>query len=173
MNTLEVPEEMIGTLLENANWAPSHKQTEPWRFMVIGGNDRVFFADKIDSALEELSQNGIFVNHQKAAKLKENLVRVPVTIAVIMQRDLAERIPEWEETAAVAMAVQNMWLTATELGLAGFWSTPEFTPLLGPILGLNESQRSLGFFHVGFPALDFPSPGRGPWEEKIMDLQQQ
>ncbi len=28
-------------------------------------------------------------------------------------------MPEWEEIAAVASAVQNMWLTATALGAAG------------------------------------------------------
>jgi hypothetical protein len=29
-----------------------------------------------------------------------------------MQRDEKERIPDWEEVAATAMAVLNMWLTS-------------------------------------------------------------
>ena len=32
-------------------------------------------------------------------------------------------MPEWEETAAVACAVQNMHLTLTAEGLAGYWSS--------------------------------------------------
>src|SRR6202035_950180 len=33
-----IPEEIILELLENANWAPNHKNTEPWRFIVFTGN---------------------------------------------------------------------------------------------------------------------------------------
>ena len=32
-------------------------------------------------------------------------------------------MPEWEETAAVACAVQNMHLAFTAEGLAGYWSS--------------------------------------------------
>jgi len=31
----EVPKEVIQQLLENANYAPTHKLTEPWRFIVF------------------------------------------------------------------------------------------------------------------------------------------
>ena len=31
-----------------------------------------------------------------------------------MKRDLKESVPEWEEIAATAMAVQNMWLTCVD-----------------------------------------------------------
>jgi nitroreductase len=30
-----IPREIIDQVLENANWAPTHKMTEPWRFKVI------------------------------------------------------------------------------------------------------------------------------------------
>ena len=30
-----VPKEVIDQMLENANWAPTHKFTEPWRFTVF------------------------------------------------------------------------------------------------------------------------------------------
>lgn len=33
--------------------------------------------------------------------------------------------PEWEEMCAVACAVQNMYLMATSLGVAGYWSSWE------------------------------------------------
>jgi hypothetical protein len=32
----EVPREVIQQLLEAANWAPTHKKTQPWRFVVLG-----------------------------------------------------------------------------------------------------------------------------------------
>jgi hypothetical protein len=33
-----IPDEIIWQALENANWAPNHKFTEPWRFTVFTGN---------------------------------------------------------------------------------------------------------------------------------------
>ena len=30
-----VPQEVIQKMVENANWAPTHRLTEPWRFTVI------------------------------------------------------------------------------------------------------------------------------------------
>ena len=34
-----------------------------------------------------------------------------------------KRMPEWEELAATAAAVQNMHLMATSLGAAGYWTS--------------------------------------------------
>ena len=32
-----IPREIILQILENANWAPTHKLTEPWRFKIFEG----------------------------------------------------------------------------------------------------------------------------------------
>ena len=72
-----------------------------------------------------------------------------------------------EEVAAVSMAVQNMWLTATAMDLGAFWGTPKFLPLLHDILELQSGQKALGFFYVGQIAMDYPSPGRGDIADKV------
>lgn len=163
----EVSKEKIQQLLENANWAPNHKNTEPWRFKVYNGKAKLQLAQDIHSLLIKKIETGESVNPLKTEKLKTNLERVPIVIAIILQRDVAERIPEWEEVAAVSMAVQNMWLTATALGLGAFWGTPQFLPLLDEILELKPGQKSLGFFYVGEIGLDYPAPGRGSIEAKV------
>ena len=53
-----------------------------------------------------------------------------------MQRDPKESVPEWEEIASVAMAVQNMWLMAQELNLGGYWSSPLIIHQLEELLPL-------------------------------------
>jgi len=163
----KVDKDKISRMLENANWAPTHKETEPWRFIVFQEEKKDELARDVFSYLQEKSNSGEEVNMQKAVKFRDNLSRVPVAIAIIMQRDEAKRIPEWEEVAAVSMAVQNMWLTAIEMEMGAFWASPPFLPLLHNILGLNPGQKLLGFFFVGNLSIDFPSPGRGPIEEKV------
>jgi len=40
----------LETLLEAANWAPTHQKTEPWRYVVVSGQDAILdyfaFLDK-------------------------------------------------------------------------------------------------------------------------------
>lgn len=163
----EVDRQLILTLLENANWAPNHKNTEPWRFFVFQGESKLHLAESVFVFLEKKQKEGVEINLQKAVNFRDNLLRVPVAIAIVLQRDAAQRIPEWEEIAAVSMAVQNMWLTATELGLGAFWATPPFLPLIQPLLELEPGQKLLGFFFAGHVPMEYPSPGRGAIADKV------
>jgi len=163
----EISKETILEILEGANWAPNHKKTEPWRFKVYTGESKQKLSDEIYGLLNQKLEEGIEINPQKVEKLKGIIERVPVAISIIMERDIAERIPEWEEIAAVSMAVQNMWLTTTAMGLGGFWATPKFLPLIQDVLDLKPRQKALGFFYVGEIAMDYPSPGRGDIAAKV------
>lgn len=163
----EISKEDVLRLLENANWAPNHKKTEPWRFKVFTGNAKQKLAGELFHLLNFKIEEGENINVQKVEKFKDALERVPVVIAIIFERDIAERIPEWEEIAAVSMAVQNMWLTATEMGLGAFWASPQFMHLFNEVLKIQSDQKLLGFFYVGHIAMDYPSPGRGDIEKKV------
>jgi nitroreductase len=166
LSNREISKEVIQQLLENANWAPNHKNTEPWRFRVYTGDSKQNLSNEIYSLLVNRIETGETINPQKVDKFKSSIENVPVAIAIIFERDAAERVPEWQEIAAVSMAVQNMWLTATDLGLGAFWATPEFLHLLNNIIGIKPRQKLLGFFYVGHIAMEFPSPGRGNIAEK-------
>ncbi len=163
----ELSKETVFQLLEAANWAPSHKKTEPWRFRVYSGEEKNKLALEAYQLLSGKIANGAEINPQKVEKLRDTLQHVPVAILIIVERDRAQRVPEWEELAAVSMAVQNMWLTATAMKLGAFWATPQFMPLLNDLLEVKPGQNTLGFFYVGEIALDYPSPGRGDIESKV------
>lgn len=163
----EISKETIEKLLENASWAPNHKKTEPWRFKVYTGKLKQELAEACHEILVKQQAEGYPVAEEKVAKFTANLQKVPVAIAIILQRDAAQRLPEWEEVAAVSMAVQNMWLTATEMGLGAFWATPDFVNLFSEVLQLEEGQKALGFFYVGEIMMDYPSPGRSDLATKV------
>lgn len=163
----EISKETIFEILESANWAPNHKKTEPWRFKVYLDNAKLKLSEEIFKLLTKKIESGAEINPQKVEKLKRTLESVPVVIAIILERDVANRIPEWEEIAAVSMAVQNIWLSATAKKLGAFWATPKFLPLLNEILELKPDQKILGFFYIGEIALDYPTPGRGDFANKV------
>jgi nitroreductase len=86
--------------------------------------------------------------------------------------DRNEILPEFEEIAATAMAVQNIWLyLASTEKYGGYWSTPGYA--LGEdfsaFLHLSEDERCLGLFYVGTVAEDtLKAEGRrGDWRTKV------
>ena len=70
-------------------------------------------------------------------------------ISIFLNRDEKERLPEWEEIAAVSMSVQNMWLTCYANNIGSYWSTPSFLKEYGELIDLSVNQTSLGFFFMG------------------------
>ncbi len=156
-NNETISKEEIQTVLAAANWAPSHKKTEPWRFKVLQGDSQAalgqFLADTFKAIAPKFSEF-------KYQKLLENPKKAGCIIAICMQRDPAESVPEWEEIAATAMAVQNMWLTAHDLDIGAYWSSPGLISHMGQFFELAEGQRCLGFFYMGKYDGDLPEGAR-------------
>lgn len=167
-NSREIPEELLWQCLENANWAPNHKGTEPWRFHIYRGAAREKMIRQVEELLFSVATPGESVNKLKVEKFISNLENSDTVILVIMERDVARRVPEWQEIAAVACAVQNMWLSATASGMSAFWSTPEFMERIEDYFGIKSNQKFMGFFLLGYSDIEYPSPGRGPVSGKTI-----
>jgi len=155
----------IEQLLEAANWAPTHKKTEPWRFKVLQGESQ----EKLGLFLSlKYMENDSKPKEFKVKKLIENPKKAGAIIAICMQRDPNESIPEWEEIAATAMAVQNMWLCCTEMGIGCYWSSPGLTKYMDEFFEMNEGEKCLGFFYMGYYEEEIPEQTREPIEDKVV-----
>jgi len=146
-NNEPISKEEIQSILETANWAPTHKKTEPWRFKVFHSETaRKELADFLGKTYKETTEK---FSEFKQKKIEAKLMQSGCVLAICMQRDPKESLPEWEEIAATAMAVQNMWLTAHELKIGAYWSSPALKDYLHKLVDLNEGERCLGFFYMG------------------------
>lgn len=163
----EISKELILKILESANYAPNHKLTAPWRFKVITGETReelgLFLANKFKDI-------GPTFSEFKYNKIKENPKKAAAVIAICMQRDQKESVPEWEEIAAVAMAVQNMWLMATELEIGSYWSSPPLIKYMHEFFDLAKGEVCLGFFYMGYFHTPSTEKTLGAIDEKIVWL---
>jgi len=163
-----VPDEVIWQILENANRAPNHKQTEPWRFKVFTGEGLKYFAEL---------QAGIYQQHAgdkyteaRYQKLLEYPLLSSHVISIGMRRNEKGVLPEIEEIEAVACAVQNMFLTVTAYGLGAYWTTAGITYFeeAKPHFDLNENDKLLGFFFIGYVAIPFNGISkRSPVQTKV------
>lgn len=113
-----VSHEMITTILEAGRWAPSGKNNQPWRFLVIKRDDRrmPLLAD--------------------CTRYSQVILSAACIICVFLERD--KIYSPIKDHQSVGAAMQNMLLAAHSLGLGAVWN--------GEIL--NKSEKlidSLGF----------------------------
>ncbi len=141
-----IPDKDIKKLLELANWAPTHRKTEPWRFKVFSGDFKAKAGQFFNETYLKTTDQP---KHFKAKKIVEKFQQSSHVIAVCMQRDPKENLPEWEEVAAVSMAVQNMWLAASSLNIGMYWSTPAYKNHLNQLISLKAGEKCLGFLYLG------------------------
>jgi nitroreductase len=164
-----VDDSIVHKLLENANWAPTHRFTEPWRFNVYKGEGIKKLAEfQANLYKEKVTKEGGFDEAKHEKLLKKPLLCSHI-ISIGMKRDPKASIPEMEEVAAVSMAVQNMYLTATAYGVGCYWGTGGITfyEEAKPFFGLGEEDKLMGFLFIGIPSEGLKMKGmRGSIEDK-------
>jgi len=168
----KVDDAIVKQILENATWAPSHGSTEPWHFVVFTDKGLETLARFQSELYKELA--GENFKEATYAGLQTNPLKASHVIALCMKRNEARRFPEIEEVAAVACAVQNIYLSVTAYGLGGYWTTGGVTykPEAKSFFGLGEEDKLLGFFYLGHVAVPSPAGKRKPLEEKMVWVNQ-
>ena len=165
--TKKVPLDVIKDILASANWAPTHGKTEPWRFCVIGPETMKKLLDirlevSLNSVDDEVKKKKI---KSKIERKRKELQKCSAIIFICVKRVLNARdkmMPQWEENASVAMAVENLHLQLTAYwneGYGGYWSSSGWNNWLmdsrvRTILNMNESLNGeedliLGAFYLG------------------------
>lgn len=160
----EIPVEVINQILETANFAPTHKLTQPWRFTVIRKAGLAKLGAELGKLYKELVSPQNFLQ-KKYDSFAEKTSQADCIIAINMA--VSGKIPEWEELAAVSCAVQNMALTAESLKVGAYWSSPPLIHDLGSFLGLKENEKCIGLFYMGYHNEKPWAPNRTSIEEKV------
>jgi nitroreductase len=166
MNGKKVPDYQVQSLLELADWAPTHAYTEPWRFRVYANA-----ADFCNQHAELYKQNTDPANFAEA--VYNNLYHqgdlASHVIIATMHRSELGKIPVSEEMEAVACSIQNILLSATALGIASFWSTggQALKPSMKEFLQLGADDHVVGVIYLGY-ADEAPAGKRTvPLEKKV------
>jgi nitroreductase len=164
-----VSDEIINQMLENANWAPTHKFTEPWRFVVFTGEGLKQLATFQSECYKTVTTADGTFRDDKYQSMQVKPMESSHIIAIGMKRDEGRRLPDWEELGAVFCAIQNIYLTATAYGVGCYLSTGGITAFeeAKPFFGLGEDDFLCGFMHVGIPKGDVPDGKRRSINEKV------
>ena len=150
-NGNKIDDETVWQILENANWAPTHGLTQPWRFKVFTDKGLEKLANFQADLYQQLTPEEKF-NTDKYNRMKTNVLNCSHVVVICMERQKSEKIPEIEEIEAVACSVQNMALTAAAYDICSFWGSGgvTYTQELKDFLGLGEKDCCLGYLYLGY-----------------------
>ena len=154
-----VERELIEDLLEAAVAAPNHKETKPWRFVVLAGEARSAVGEAHARAVTRIRGSLTPEGRAKEAALLE---RAPVVIACCLVPG-EDPVRAREDRDAVAAAIQNLLLAAHARGLGAIWRTGTMAdePEVREELGLGERDAIVGLVYLGHPLTD-PGPPPEP-----------
>lgn len=138
----EVSQETVEEVLEAGRWAPSGRNTEPWRFVV----------SKAQETRSELA----------AATSRKQIREAPVTIAIL--RDLQAGYDQLKDLQAIGACVQNILLAAHGLGLGACWLGVTKDAKAERILGVTEGQELMAIVALGHPVEKERDASRLPLE---------
>ena len=168
------PRALIEQVLEAAVWAPNHRLTEPWEFIVVQGEALTRLAALRAEMTAAYLRGGATPPPaeqvaRQAEEARGKALAAPVTIAVAMAQHTDPAIRE-EDYAATASAIQNLLLAAYGLGLGAFWSTNNLIAYLPAyaLLGVAPERRIIGLVQLGYPAQErqqrrTPAAARTRW----------
>lgn len=142
----KIPGEILAEVIYSADFAPSHKKTKPWRFHAFRETDKNILATELQRIYRTWTPDEIFLR-KKWEDIGLKMTKTDTVIAIVV--NFSGRVPEWEELAATAMAVQNMYLTCTANNVGCYWSSPAYISYLSDFLQLSGNQRCLGLFYMG------------------------
>lgn len=160
-----VSDEVIERALEAARWAPNHKMTQPWRFVIPGpdmiGKLKAHFVRRLAT---KMAARG-YSETEIADRMRAPQPDIPAQILVYSVRN-ADPYRAHEDYAATCCAIQNLMLAAWADGVASGWKSFD-QPENYELFGLDPEQTQIvGLIQLGYPLQERQSKRR-PLDEFV------
>lgn len=175
----EVPREMLEQIIAAGMCAPSAKNRQPWKYVVVTGSAKQDALSVMERGLEREKHNPFLPtsagnitdaeNTLKVMRQSSAVIFVVNTLGVELSRTLTvdERVYEICNAQSIGAAVQNMSLAVVELGLGSLWVCNTFFAQLELNKWLNTGGELFAALAVGY-ASESPAPRpRNPISETV------
>ncbi|MEQ7872973.1 nitroreductase [Sphingomonas sp. ASV193] len=110
----------LATILSVAARTPDHGKLTPWRFVVVGDDQRDALSALLERALPESVADA---SDAHFAKAREFAHQAPALVVLVAAPTQGHKIPVWEQELSVGAAAMNLLLAAHALGYVGGWIT--------------------------------------------------
>ena len=123
------PREMVGPgpsneelerMLAIAARTPDHGKLSPWRFVLVGQEQRGALATLLHRALDEHDPGATQVHHGKEEEFAHQAPKLVVLISAPVQ---GHKIPVWEQELSCGAVGMNLLIAAHAMGYVAGWLT--------------------------------------------------
>lgn len=159
----EIPRETMECILNAALLAPSAKNRQPWKFVVITQKDKPAMAEAMRAGFaREKAQTGLFRGVGPYLAGAEHTLSVmeqaPVTVFVFNTEPhslwndagIDQKLMEVANVQSVGAAIENMLLAATEAGVGSLWICDVFFAYRELCEWLNEPHQLIAAVSFGY-----------------------
>ncbi len=156
-----LPRDTVQAILEAAVAAPSGKNRQPWRFLVLTGSRKSELVRIMREGLDSLNRRGLeygSLGGSTAAVDEASAVVVVFNGEISAGEDPNAHRDWWSvHTQSIGAAIQNMLLAAHFMGVGSLWICDVFFVQDEIHRWLNRDQELVAAVALGYPA-ESPSP---------------
>lgn len=146
----QVSDDILLRALDAAIWAPNHKLTQPWRFVIAGPQMQLALSDFFHQRLRQKMLAFGFSDEDIALHLQESYVHPPCQILAYLMRHENEKRFE-EDYAAVCCAIMNLCLSAWADGVASGWKSFDHADAYQLFELDPQKTKIVGLIQLGYP----------------------
>ena len=143
-----VEQEKLEGILEAARLAPSAKNLQDWRFVVVTDNEK-------KRRLAEAASGQMFI------------ADAGVIIVACSNSDYVMRCGQPVGPIDVAIALEHICLQAAEMGLATCWIGSFYPEKVRAVLGIPDNIAVIELMALGYPGDERKGPSRKPVDKIV------
>jgi nitroreductase len=142
-------EDELNHILSIAARSPDHGKLSPWRFVIVGRDQREALAQLLRRALPEYDPEATEAHYAKAMEFAH---QAPAMIVLISAPIRDHKIPAWEQQLSCGAVGMNLLHAANALGFVGGWITgwQAYSERVRRAF-CDEGERIAGFIFLGTP----------------------
>jgi nitroreductase len=143
-----IEQEKLNTILEAARLAPSAKNLQDWRFVVVTDKEKKRKLAEAANNQKFIETAGVII---AACSISREVMRCGQAVGPI----------------DVVIALEHIALQAAQLGLATCWIGSFYPDKVRPIVGIPQDVAIIELMAVGYPADKAKEPKREPMEKIV------
>jgi nitroreductase len=171
-----IAEDLLQVILKAGSQAPSGKNRQPWRFVIVKEDKRAEMVKILREAIARAKSQG---NEIGSSEWSTNVMeQAPLSIFVInpeglppwLAHSIDQNFSDVVDIQSAGAAIQNMLLAAQDLGLGSLWICDVFTAYEELLNWLGEKGEMIAAVSFGYADESPAARSRKPFSEIVRVL---
>lgn len=160
--------DQLKRILSAAIRTPDHGKLAPWRFVIVGREQRDAFAALLHRAYrEDRGEPG----KAELRAIDEFAYQAPALVIALSRPDEVSKIPLWEQELSVGAACMNLLAATHAEGFVGCWLTGWAAYSNTVRAAFGRTGRIAGFFFLGTAGKELEERPRPDYDAVVTNWQ--